>query len=149
MPLFDCAQPIRRPIFIAFNMNTHKDRIRAIQNQQDLVPFVVGVGNAWTLATGILIFCWVPALDASASPAAALAPVSWTGLSDELSFRVTFPATLSDMGLTCRRRAVTWNSTRGWSRLCLYKRVLQGLGRVVGDLPFTCKALDLIPSTTK
>lgn len=76
-------------------------------NRVDLVPFVVDVGKAWTLATGILIFCWAPALDASASTAAALEPVSCTGVSDELSFRVTFPATLSDMGLTCRRRAVT------------------------------------------
>lgn len=76
------------------------------------MPFVVGVGNAWTLATGILIFCWVPGREASASPEVTLEPASGAGLSDELSFRVTFPATLSDMGLTCLRRAVTCNGIR-------------------------------------
>lgn len=88
----------------------------------DLVPFAVGVGKAWTLATGILTRCGAPALAASASPAAAVGPTSWTGVSEELSFRVTFPATLSDMGLTCRRRAVTWNSsTDCWFALWVYR----------------------------
>lgn len=90
------------------------------KNHVDLVPFVMGAGKAWTLATGILIFCWAPALEASVSMAAALEPVSWTGASEELSFRVTFPATLSDMGLTCRRRAVTWNSNRDGRILLVY-----------------------------
>ena len=72
------------------------------------VPFVAVTDNAWTLATGILIFCSAAVLEPSCSTDE-LELGSCVGCSGRLSFRLTFPATLSDRGLTCRRRAVTWN----------------------------------------
>lgn len=75
------------------------------------VPFVAVTDNAWTLATGILIFCCAAVLEPSCSTDE-LELGSWIGCSGRLSFRLTFPAALSDRGLTCRRRAVTWNRAK-------------------------------------
>lgn len=75
------------------------------------VPFVAVTDNAWTLATGILIFCCTAVLEPSCSTDE-LELASCIGCSGRLSFRLTFPATLSDRGLTCRRRAVTWNTVQ-------------------------------------
>ena len=128
MSFFDCTHPIMSSVpCTQHSVRTPTRIVGASKNKLDLVPFVVGVGNAWTLATGILIFCWVPGRDASASPEAALEPVSGAGLSDELSFRVTFPATLSDMGLTCLRRAVTCNGIKV-DLVSVYRNDVTGFG---------------------
>ena len=116
-------------MFVCFYMIIEKN----IKGKDWLAECLLLEQLAWNgsfLNAGILIFCWAPALNASVSIAAALEPVSWTGVSDELNFRVTFPATLSDMGLTCRRRAVTWNSNGKWLILSLQKYIINFKARM-------------------